>query len=120
MQHNTGAGTGDAAPGVNKGGDSGSGEESKRRRKRSPPSIFPSDEIIKSVPLKSVFRGKRQSDMNIPQMPSNGMGPTSENVFERIKETFSRIMDTTKEMFQKAQQAMSNRDQKGPSPNKFP
>lgn len=109
MQHNMGAGTGDAFKSMNGAGNSK--ESNGNRRKRNTLSFFRSQVLIKSPSLKSVFREKRQAEMTTPemptlQMPAGTVGENVETVFERIKQTFSRIIDTTKDMFQRVRNAM--------------
>lgn len=98
MQHNTGAGVGEAFKSMNKGeGES----EGSSRRKRSPSSFSRQELLIKSESLKSVFRGKRQAAAENP-----------DTMFEQIKRTFSGIIDTTKEMFQKVRERFVNSQNK--------
>lgn len=102
MQHNTGAGVGEAFKSMNKGEGEGEGS----RRKRSPSSFFQPENLIKTESLKSVFRGKRQAAEENP-----------DTMFEQIKRTFSGIIDTTKEMFQKVKESFAASQNKQPTNN---
>lgn len=79
--------------------DKPANDGAEERRKRSIyQNLFP-NEVIKSSAL---HRAKRQSESpQMPNIPQNGMPGGNADVFERIKATFNRIVEATKEMIQK-------------------
>lgn len=61
----------------------------------------------------TVFRSKRQTVGQ--QMPS-GMPGNSESVFDRIKQTFDRVMETAKNMYKQVRESMGGGQQGTQSP----
>lgn len=57
----------------------------------------------------TVFRSKRQTVGQ--QMPSGMPGGNSDSVFDRIKQTFDRVMETAKQMYAQVRQSMSSGQQ---------
>lgn len=74
------------------------------RIKRNAHPTFFNNGIIESL-SSTVFRTKRQSDL--PQMAYD------DSIFDRIKQTITRMVDTAKEMVFKIRQSMSDSQQGG-------
>lgn len=85
LQHDFGAGTGDAFKVINGGNNN--------RRKRST--------LNENMVLKSIFRAKRQAESN---SELETVEQREQSMLERIKRQFNHIVDVAQEMLKKIQQ----------------